>query len=91
MGGDPDASGNPSIRSWTVAPAASLTIAAPWTSDDENGKKFPGGQHVAFTHWKGDSSASTGVWQYCSDVSGDALTKFIDTYPYTDAPEATVQ
>jgi hypothetical protein len=65
-------------------------IAAPWTDDDENGKKFPKGQHVAFTHWKGDTTNSTGVWQYCSDVSGEALVKFLDTYPYTDAPEATI-
>ncbi|MDO9456871.1 DUF3105 domain-containing protein [Nocardioides sp.] len=66
-------------------------IAAPWTSDDEDGAKFPQGQHVAFTHWKGDTTTSTGVWQYCSDVSGDALVSFLDTYPYTDAPEATIQ
>ena len=25
--------------------------AVPWTSEDEDGKKFPEGQHVAFTHW----------------------------------------
>lgn len=65
-------------------------IAAPWTDEDEDGKKFPRGQHVAFTHWKGDTTDSIGVWQYCSDVSGAALTDFIDKYPYTDAPEATV-
>ena len=65
-------------------------IAAPWTDDDENGRKFPDGQHVAFTHWKGDTTNSTGVWQYCSDVSGEALVSFMDEYPYTDAPEATI-
>ena len=27
-------------------------IAAPWTSDD--GKDFPDGQHIAFTHWSAD-------------------------------------
>ncbi|WP_148614030.1 DUF3105 domain-containing protein [Nocardioides rubriscoriae] len=63
-------------------------IAAPWTSDDEGGKKFPSGQHVAFTHWMGNTTTSTGVWQYCSDVSGGALVAFLDKYPYTDAPEA---
>ncbi|MEO9325947.1 DUF3105 domain-containing protein [Nocardioides sp. C4-1] len=65
-------------------------IAAPWTSDDEDGAKFPDDQHVAFTHWKGDTTNSTGVWQYCSEVSGQALVDFMDTYPYTDAPEATI-
>ena len=65
-------------------------IAAPWTSDDEDGADFPDGQRVAFTHWKGSNEASTGVWQYCSDVSGEALLTFMDTYPYTDAPEGTV-
>lgn len=63
-------------------------IAAPWTSDDEDGAAFPEGQHVAFTHWKGTSEASTGVWQYCSQFSGQALTDFMDAYPYTDSPEA---
>ena len=65
-------------------------IAAPWTSEDNDGMAFPDGQHVAFTHWKGDTETSTGVWQYCSEVSGEALTTFLEDYPYTDAPEATV-
>jgi hypothetical protein len=64
-------------------------IAAPWTSSDENGKKFPSGQHVAFTHWMGgsDPKKQQGVFQYCSDVSGEALSDFMLKYPYTDAPE----
>jgi hypothetical protein len=64
-------------------------IAAPWTQDDsdEVGKEFPDGQHIAFTHWKGDSEKSTGVWQYCSEVSGEALDDFMKEYPYTDSPE----
>ncbi len=65
-------------------------IAAPWTSSDEDGADFPDDQHVAFTHWKGDDTTSTGVWQYCSEVSGEALETFMDDYPYTDAPEAVV-
>ncbi len=69
-------------------------IAAPWT-EERRGRRpsSPTGQHVAFTHWSGDTSdaPSTGVWQYCSDVSGAALTTFMDNYPYTDAPEATIQ
>jgi len=63
-------------------------IAAPWTGDDENGKQFPNDQHIAFSHWKGDADKSTGVWQYCSEVSGEALKTFMKDYPYTDSPEA---
>ncbi len=63
-------------------------IAAPWTSDDENGKAFPDDQHIAFSHWQGDADKSTGVWQYCSEVSGDALKTFMKDYPYTDSPES---
>jgi hypothetical protein len=68
-------------------------IAAPWTSDDENGAKIPNGKHVAFTHWSagGDGETDTkkqvGVFQYCSGVSGAALSDFMETYPYTDSPE----
>jgi hypothetical protein len=61
-------------------------IAAPWTSDD--GKDFPDGQHIAFTHWSGDQAGnSEGVWQYCSEPSGEALETFMKDYPYYDAPE----
>ena len=68
--------------------------AVPWTSDDEGGKKFPSGQHVAFTHWSvggagqsADPAKQVGVWQYCSDLSGKALSDFMLKYPYTDSPE----
>jgi hypothetical protein len=68
--------------------------AVPWTSSDEGGKKFPAGQHVAFTHWsiggsdqKADAGKQVGVWQYCSAVSGEALSDFMLKYPYTDSPE----
>ncbi|GAA1478575.1 hypothetical protein GCM10009623_30210 [Nocardioides aestuarii] len=65
-------------------------IAAPWTSED--GDAFPDGQHVSFSHWSvgadGDPSGEqTGVWQYCSGVSGEALDTFMQEYPYTDSPE----
>ncbi|MGA8257760.1 MAG: DUF3105 domain-containing protein [Nocardioides sp.] len=63
-------------------------IAAPWTGEDAGGKAFPNDAHVAFSHWKGDAEKSTGVWQYCSEVSGEALKTFMKDYPYTDAPEA---
>jgi hypothetical protein len=67
-------------------------IAAPWTSEDEDGKKFPDGQHIAFSHWSAggedaQDGKQVGVWQYCSDVSGAALKDFMLKYPYTDSPE----
>jgi len=68
--------------------------AAPWTSDDvkESGK-FPDGQHIAFTHWSAGGAGETdpakqmGVWQYCSEFSGEALDTFMTEYPYFDSPE----
>ena len=65
-------------------------IAAPWTSEDEDESgKFPEGQHVALTHWKaGDKPV--GIWQYCTEPSGEALKQFMDDYPYTDSPEPNV-
>jgi hypothetical protein len=64
--------------------------AVPWTKDD--GEAFPKGQHIAFTHWRVDSEAQKqyGIWQYCSEPSGEALEKFMDKYPFTDAPEPYV-
>ena len=67
--------------------------AVPWTSED--GGEFPEGQHIAFTHWSvggdGDPSGEqTGVWQYCSEPSGEALETFMLDYPYTDSPEPDV-
>ena len=67
--------------------------AVPWLSSDEDGKKFPDGQHVALTHWSnggvGDDATgkAVGVFQYCTDVSGAALKDFMLKYPYTDSPE----
>jgi len=66
-------------------------IAAPWTSEDEGGKTFPDGQHVALSHWSMGEDAKEpgqlGVWQYCSAVSGEALNDFMLEYPYLDSPE----
>jgi hypothetical protein len=67
--------------------------AVPWTGDD--GKPFPNGQHIAYTHWSvgGTESAASGnakqvgVWQYCSSVSGAALKSFMADYPFSDSPE----
>ena len=66
-------------------------IAAPWTSED--GKAFPEGQNVAFSHWSAGGNGETdptkqqGVWQYCSEPSGAAIKSFMDEFPYTDSPE----
>lgn len=61
--------------------------AVPWTKKD--GKAFPKGQHIAFTHWTQDAATQEqlGVWQYCSEVSGAALEKFMLDYPFTNSPE----
>ncbi|MFC6287772.1 DUF3105 domain-containing protein [Nocardioides sp. GCM10027113] len=60
--------------------------AVPWTSED--GDPFPDDQHVALTHWSGQQPEDQkGVWQYCSEVSGEALEDFMTEYPYTDSPE----
>jgi hypothetical protein len=66
-------------------------IAAPWTSED--GEPFPGGEHVALTHWSVGGAGETapdkqvGVFQYCSAPSGAALDDFMKKYPYLDSPE----
>ena len=71
-------------------------IIAPWTSEDEGGKGFPDGQHLALTHWSAggagetDTTKQVGVWQYCSDVSGEAVDAFITDYPQLDSPEPSV-
>lgn len=71
-------------------------IAAPWTSEDENGATFPEGKHIAYTHWSAGGEGETdpdkqkGVWQYCSEFSGEALKTFMIDYPYLDTPEPTV-
>lgn len=61
--------------------------AVPWLETD--GEPFPDDQHVAFTHWatSDKEGESTGVWQYCSEVSGAALEDFMLEYPYTTSPE----
>ena len=66
--------------------------AVPWTKED--GKAFPDGQHIAFTHWAKESEEkgakedeAVGVWQYCSEPSGEALNEFMLEYDYTNSPE----
>jgi hypothetical protein len=66
--------------------------AVPWLESD--GKSFPDGKHIAFTHWSiggagqdASSAKQVGVWQFCSAVSGEALNDFMLKYPYLDSPE----
>ncbi|MCD4525337.1 DUF3105 domain-containing protein [Nocardioides sp. cx-173] len=72
-------------------------IAAPWTSADEDGAKFPKDKHIAYTHWsvggegESDASKQVGVWQYCTEFSGEALEDFMVEYPYLDSPEPNVE
>ena len=69
--------------------------AVPWLPTDEDGKTFPEGEHVALTHWSaggvGDAATGkqVGVTQFCSAVSGQALSDFMLKYPYLDSPEPT--
>lgn len=67
-------------------------MIAPWTSEDGNGQSFPEGTHLALTHWSmggtnGNPDGQLGVWQYCEQVSGEAVEKFMADYPYSDSPE----
>ena len=68
--------------------------AAPWTDDDvKRVGPFPKGEHIAFTHWSAGGAGETdpakqkGIWQYCSEFSGEALDDFMIAYPYFDSPE----
>ena len=36
---------------------------------------------------RGGRRGQVGVWQYCSEVVGEALDDFMKEYPYTDSPE----
>lgn len=69
-------------------------IAAPWLSSDEDGASFPEDQHIALTHWSTGGEGEdkqAGVWQYCSEFSGEALETFMLDYPYLDSPEPAAQ
>ena len=67
--------------------------AVPWTSAD--GKPFPDGQHIAFTHWSvgGATNAARGPTSRSASgstapsVSGAALKTYMDDYPFSDSPE----
>lgn len=57
-------------------------IAAPW--DTSRGAFPTPGKNIALTHW---GAADKGYLQYCSKVSGAAITGFMDAYPAEDSPE----
>lgn len=69
--------------------------AVPWTSED--GEPFPDDQHVALSHWSvggadaAEGAEQVGVWQYCSEPSGEAVKQFMTDYPYMDSPEPLVK
>ena len=64
--------------------AAGKFIVSAW--DDARGA-FPAGKTIGISHW----GAKTGYRQLCGGVSGAAIKKFIDAYPYTDSPEPNGQ
>lgn len=65
-------------------------MIAPWTEEDQG--EFPDGARIALTHWSlggtnGNPDGQTGVSQYCTEVSGEAVDQFVVDYPFSDAPE----
>ena len=62
-------------------------IVAPWTADD--GEAFPDDARLAFTHWSAGSAGQEGVWQYCSEISGEVVEDFMAEYPASDSPEGS--
>ena len=61
-------------------------IAAPFKAAD--GAAWPAGKNIAFSHWSaGPEGQSFGHRQFCGDISGEALTTFINKYPAKDTQE----
>ena len=63
-------------------------IAAPFRETD--GKPWPDGKSIAFSHWSGNQQGTEtafGHRQFCGSVSGEALTQFMDKFPALDAQE----
>jgi len=64
-------------------------IVAAW---DSSRGDFPEGS-IAISHWTAAPAGSaaetpgTGRRQYCEQVSGEAINEFVETFPFTDAPE----
>jgi hypothetical protein len=63
---------------------SSYMMSAPWTSAD--GSAFPGGMHVALTHWTGPKNQQ-GITQYCAAPSGKVVQTFLKDYSRMNAPE----
>jgi hypothetical protein len=68
-------------------------IAVAW--DDTYGK-FPKKKFVALSHWSGNGEGvkndqSKGHRMLCEQASGEAVQKFMDDYPATDAPERNIR
>jgi hypothetical protein len=55
-------------------------IVAPWPASEE---AFPEGKHVAISRWGKDK----GWKQFCGQVSGDQIGKFVNAHPFSDSPE----
>lgn len=65
-------------------PETDKIMAAPWNAKD--GGSFPGGRHIALTHWTGPEKQK-GITQYCKSPSGAVLKKYIKAHPANSAPE----
>ena len=63
-----------------TGPTGKFVVSA-W--DDTYGD-FPTGKHIGLSHW-GSADSFT---QVCGKVSGEAVQKFIEDHPASDAPEA---
>ena len=55
-------------------------IVSAW--DDAYGS-FPAGKSIGISHWGANSAHR----QLCGAVSGEAIKKFVTSYPYSDSPE----
>jgi hypothetical protein len=55
-------------------------IVAPW--DDTYGE-FPEGATVAMSYW----GVEEGAFQFCDDISGEAVQAFVDEFPSSGSPE----
>ncbi len=59
-------------------------VVVPWTGAD--GDAFPGGAHVAFTHW-GNEDDGTEWRQFCATPSAAALVAFSARHPSSESRE----
>jgi hypothetical protein len=59
-------------------------VIAPWTAAD--GEPFPGGAHVALTHWTGPEDMQ-GVTELCEQLSGEVVDDFTAEYTKENSPE----